>query len=67
MSNKDQAPSWLELESVQKMQQAEQITSLSPDSLRRLYPHLVVKLSERRDGIKLRHCLEIANGTASRA
>ena len=62
----DRLPPWLDLESVQRMKIAAKITSLSPDSLRRVYPHYVVKLSERRDGMKLKHALAIANGTAER-
>jgi hypothetical protein len=60
-------PSWLELESVKKMPVAVEITSLSADSIRRTYPEYVVKLSKRRDGLKLKHILAIANGTARRA
>jgi hypothetical protein len=60
----DQPPAWLNLESVQKMSVVEKITSLSAESIRRVYPDLVVKLSPRRDGMKLKHALAIANGTA---
>ena len=63
----DQLPPWLDLESVKTLKVAGQITSLSPMSLRRKYPHYVVKLSDRRDGMKLKHVLAIANGTAERA
>ena len=62
----ERAPSWIELESVLRMTMAERVTSLSADNLRRNYPHLIVKLSPRRDGIKLRDALAIANGTARR-
>jgi hypothetical protein len=54
------------LESVQPMPRVEEITSLSADTIRRLYSRYVVKLSPRRDGLKLRHCLAIAAGTAQR-
>jgi hypothetical protein len=57
-------PAWINLESVQKMSTVEKITSLSAMSIRRRYPALVVKLSPRRDGMKLKHVLAIANGTA---
>jgi len=60
-------PSWIELESVQKMPVVEKITSLSSDTIRRKYGEYVVKLSARRDGMKLKHALAIANGTARRA
>jgi hypothetical protein len=49
----ERPPSWLELESVKKMSVVEKITSLSGDNLRRNYPDFVVKLSPRRDGMKL--------------
>jgi hypothetical protein len=63
----ERPPSWIELESVQKMSVVEEITSLSGDALRRIYPSYVVKLSPRRDGMKLKHALAIANGTARQA
>jgi hypothetical protein len=59
-------PSWLDLESVKRMPVVEKITSLSGDSIRRNYPHLVVRLSARRDGMKLKDALAIADGTAKR-
>jgi hypothetical protein len=60
LTESDRAPSFLELESVQRMPVVALITSLSPDTLKRRYPELVVHLSERRVGMKLRHALEIA-------
>ena len=60
-------PSWIELESVQKMSVVEEITSLSGDNLRRNYAEYVVKLSPRRDGMKLKHALAIADGSARRS
>ena len=62
----ERPPSWIELESVQKMSVVEEITSLSGDNLRRNYSDYVVKLSPRRDGMKLKHALAIANGSAHR-
>jgi len=62
----ERPPSWLELESVKKMPVVEEITSLSADNLRRNYPDYVVKLSPKRDGMKLKRALAIANGTAKR-
>ena len=59
--------SWIELESVQRMPVVEKITSLSGDNIRRNYSKYVVKLSPRRDGMKLKHALAIANGTARRS
>ena len=55
-------PTWLDLESVKTTALAERVTSLSADTLKRRYGHLFVKLSPRREGIKLRHILAIANG-----
>jgi hypothetical protein len=55
-------PSWIELESVRMLDEAEQITTLSRETLKRRYPHLVVKLSPRREGMKLKHILAIAGG-----
>jgi len=63
----ERPPSWIELESVQKMKVVEKITSLSGDNIRRNYPHLVVRLSPRRDGLRLRDALAIANGTARKS
>ena len=60
LTESDRAPSFLELESVQRMPVVARITSLSPDTLKRRYPELVVRLSERRVGMKLRHALAIA-------
>lgn len=57
------APSWLELESVKPLKpDVEKITSLSSDTLKRHYPDRVVKLSPRREGMKLRDALAIASG-----
>jgi len=42
----------------------EEITSLSADTIRRTYPEFIIKLSPRRDGMKLKDALAIANGTA---
>ena len=41
---------------------AEEITGLSEDTLKRRYPNRIKKLSERRVGMKLRDALAIANG-----
>jgi hypothetical protein len=58
----DAAPSWLELESVKPLDTAEEVTSLSRETIKRRYPQYVVKLSPRRAGMKLKHILEIARG-----
>jgi SOS-response transcriptional repressor LexA len=72
----EKSPSWLELESVYPLTSktakgkpiddgkptVETITSLSPDTIKRKYPEYVVKLSDRREGMKLRNALKIAAG-----
>jgi hypothetical protein len=60
----ERPPTWLELESVKSLAVAGEITSLSPDALRRNFAHLVIKLSPNRDGMRLRDILAIANGSA---
>jgi hypothetical protein len=42
--------------------EAEEITTLSRDTIERRFPKYVVKLSPRRKGMKLRHILAIASG-----
>jgi hypothetical protein len=64
----DRPPTWLELESIRPLKpDVEEITSLPPDTIKRNYPKLVVQLSARRVGMKLRHALAIADGTAEPA
>jgi hypothetical protein len=64
----EKSPSWLELESViplaskDEKPTVETITSLSPDTIKRKYSEYVVGLSDRRQGMKLRNALKIANG-----
>jgi hypothetical protein len=65
--NNEKPPSWLDLESILRLSEASRRTSLSPDTLRRRYRQYVVALSDRRDGMKLKHVLAIADGTADRA
>ena len=61
-------PTWLELESIIPLTSSteeltgESVTSLSADTLKRVHPSRIRKLSERRYGIKLRDALAIANG-----
>jgi hypothetical protein len=50
-------PPGLELDRIVSMQEAEAISSLSPWSWRRNHPDKVVKLSARRDGVRLRDAL----------
>jgi hypothetical protein len=70
MADQPKAPTWVELESVIPLKSstgkrnAEQITSLSEDTLKRRYAKYIKNLSDRRRGMKLRHALEIADGSA---
>jgi len=63
----DQPFTKLELESVKPLPVAEGITSLSQDGLRKHYGKYIVKLSDRRVGMKLKHALAIADGTLPRS
>jgi hypothetical protein len=65
-------PSWLELEAVIPLittqpgvTSVKNLTSLSPDTVERLYGPMIVQLSPRRRGMKLRNALKIARGEAS--
>ena len=60
-------PTWLELESARPLAEVEEITSLSRDNILKNYPHLCVRLSPKRWGMKLKYALAIANGTAQRS
>jgi hypothetical protein len=63
--NKDfKLPAGLELERVCGMLEAEKLTSLSRESLKRHYGDKVLRLAPRREGMKLRDVLAIANGEA---
>jgi hypothetical protein len=44
---------------------AEQITNLHRDTIKRRYPHLVKKISLRREGMTLGDALAIASGEAA--
>jgi hypothetical protein len=60
----DRPPTWRELESIKPLAEVEKITSLGRDTLQRCFPHLIVDLSPRRKGMKLKFALAIADGTA---
>lgn len=47
----------LELESRISVAEAAKIKGISVDTFQRHYPHLIEKLSVRRNGVKLRHAL----------
>jgi hypothetical protein len=61
-------PDWLDLESIiplrapARERDAERITGLSEDTLKRKHRDRVRKLSDRRCGMKLRDALAIAEG-----
>jgi hypothetical protein len=59
----DRPPTYLELESVKVLPEAERMTTLSVDTLKRRYPDRIVRLSPRREGMKLRDILAIASGS----
>ena len=63
----DRAPSWskYELETVKTLRQVENLTSLDRDTLVRVYPEYLVKLSPKRWGMKFRNVLKIINGDAA--
>jgi hypothetical protein len=61
----DRPPTWLELEAVRPLHpDVEEITNLSADTIKRRFPQLVVQLSARRVGMKLKNALAIADGSA---
>ena len=66
-THSSEPPTWLELESVRPLDEAEAITSLDRDTLLTTYRHLCVRVSPKRWGMKLKHCLSIADGTARAA
>lgn len=47
----------LELLRIVEMAEAARLSSLSPDQIIRDYPELVVKLSKRRNGMRVAHAL----------
>ena len=52
-------PPELELERLVSLKEAHEISGLSPDAWRDNYPDLIVRLSPRRLGIKLKHVLNV--------
>jgi hypothetical protein len=61
-STSQDEPSWLELETIKPLPEISKLTSLSVDTLKRRYRQYIVELSARRQGMKLRHGLQITNG-----
>jgi hypothetical protein len=52
-------PAELEGERIVSLQDAYRLSSISPDNWRDNYSHLLIKLSPRRWGVKLKHVLNI--------
>jgi hypothetical protein len=63
----DHPPSWTkyELESVKSLPQIEELTSLDRDTLVRVYPEYLIRVSPKRLGMKFRNVLKIMNGAAT--
>jgi hypothetical protein len=69
VSQLEREPSWTkyELEAVKSLSEVERLTSLDRDTLVRVYPEYLVKLSPKRLGMKFRNVLKIMNGDATAA
>jgi hypothetical protein len=50
-------PNWIELERVITLKEAAELKSISVDTLKRRYQHLIIELSPRRRGMKVKHAL----------
>ena len=57
-------PSKFELDQIISLQEAEQISSLSPDSWKRNHPDKILELSPRRLGVRLRDALLLKRSTS---
>ena len=57
-------PLELELERIVTLREAHEISGLSPDAWRDNYPDLILRLSPRRQGIKLKHVLNVGRPAA---
>ena len=57
-------PLELELERIVTLREAHEISGLSPDAWRDNYPDLILRLSPRRQGIKLKHVLSVGRPAA---
>ena len=58
-------PLELELERIVTLREAHEISGLSPDAWRDNYPDLILRLSPRRQGIKLKHVLSVGQTPAA--
>jgi hypothetical protein len=63
----DRPPTWTkyELEAIKPLREIEELTSLDRDTLVRVYPQYLVRLSPKRLGMKFRNVLKIMNGDAA--
>jgi len=61
-AEKSDQPTWLDLQRVLPLDEVEQLTSLSHDSLKRHHGDKIVELSPRRRGMRLRDVLAITSG-----
>jgi hypothetical protein len=57
---------WVDLQRILSLNEVEELTSLSHDSLKRHHADKIVSLSPRRVGMKLGDALAIANGEYAR-
>ena len=53
------APSWLELRRKISVRKAADLNDVSEDTFRRRYPHLIRKISPRRDAVELGDALAV--------
>jgi len=51
------SPTAVELNRIVKLPEASRLSSLSEDTLREVYPDKIVKLSPKRDGMRVGHAL----------
>ena len=59
-NNELRLPTWEEMEIIASMSEAEKVTGLSRDTIKRVYPEWIIKLSPRRRGVKRRRLYQIA-------
>ncbi len=57
-------PPSLELEKIISLREAEQISGESEDTIKRHRPEVIIRLSRRRLGIRVKHALRLAEPTA---
>ena len=57
-------PIELELERIITLREAHEISGFSPDAWRDNYPELILQLSPRRQGVKLKHVLNVGQPAA---